>query len=92
MTWMNHWLIFLKTLEGNITNGQNSNNRLVVTDDYIMMNMGLNAIDLFCGCGGMGLGLKKAGFDVLYANDINKDAVETYRANLKETIVECGVE
>jgi len=52
--------------------------------------MGLKAIDMFCGCGGMGLGLKKAGFDVLYANDINEDAVKTYRANLKDTLVECG--
>lgn len=52
--------------------------------------MGLKAIELFCGCGGMGLGLKNAGFDVLYANDINEDAVKTYRENLKETIVECG--
>jgi len=52
--------------------------------------MGLKAIDLFCGCGGMGLGLKKAGFDVLYANDINEDAVNTYRANLKDTLVEYG--
>ena len=37
------------------------------------------AIDLFCGCGGMGLGLEMAGFEVLYANDINMDAANTYR-------------
>ena len=48
------------------------------------------AIDLFCGCGGMGLGLEMAGFDVLYANDINKDAANTYRKNLHAGIVECG--
>lgn len=47
------------------------------------------AIDLFCGCGGMGLGLEQAGYDVLYANDISKDATETYKANLSAGIVEC---
>ena len=46
-------------------------------------------IDLFCGCGGMGLGLETAGFDVLYANDISKDATDTYRSNLHAGIVEC---
>ena len=47
------------------------------------------AIDLFCGCGGMGLGLEQAGFEVLYANDISKDATETYRSNLHAGIVDC---
>ena len=48
------------------------------------------AIDLFCGCGGMGLGLERAGFEVLYANDVSKDATDTYRANLRAGTVECG--
>lgn len=48
-----------------------------------------SAIDLFSGCGGVGLGLEKAGFEVLYANDINEDAVKTYRANLNAKIVDC---
>jgi len=42
------------------------------------------AIDLFCGCGGLTLGLKKAGFKVLGAVDNDNLAVETYRANHKE--------
>ena len=53
-------------------------------------NVKPTAIDLFCGCGGMGLGLEMAGFDVLYANDINSDAANTYRKNLHAGIVECG--
>jgi len=48
------------------------------------------AMDLFCGCGGMGLGLHNAGFDVVYANDINGDALNTYRHNLPTKIVEEG--
>ena len=47
------------------------------------------AIDLFCGCGGMGLGLEQAGFAVLYANDISKDATDTYKSNLHAEIVDC---
>jgi DNA (cytosine-5)-methyltransferase 1 len=39
------------------------------------------AIDLFCGCGGLSLGLKKAGFNVVGAVDNDKLAVETYKAN-----------
>lgn len=41
-----------------------------------------NAIDLFAGCGGLSLGLEKAGFNILYANEINKDASDTYIKNL----------
>jgi len=39
-------------------------------------------IDLFAGCGGFSLGMKKAGFDVLVAVEIDKWAAETYRHNL----------
>lgn len=47
--------------------------------------MGLfKAISLFSGCGGADLGLSKAGFDILFANDIDADCCETYSKNIGE--------
>jgi len=40
------------------------------------------AVDLFCGAGGLGLGLERAGFTVIAAADTDPVALETYRANL----------
>ena len=41
-------------------------------------------IDLFAGCGGLSLGLEKAGFFPLYVNELNADALETYLQNRDE--------
>ena len=40
-----------------------------------------NVIDLFCGAGGLSLGLSWAGFATISANDNNKSALDTYRLN-----------
>ena len=39
-------------------------------------------ISLFSGCGGMDLGFKKAGFNIVYANDFDSDAQAIYSLNL----------
>lgn len=41
----------------------------------------LTAVDLFCGCGGLTVGLKEAGFDVRGAVDVDPLSVKTYLAN-----------
>jgi DNA (cytosine-5)-methyltransferase 1 len=45
-------------------------------------------IDLFCGAGGITEGFRRAGFECLYANDINRWAIETFRANHPGTYAE----
>jgi DNA (cytosine-5)-methyltransferase 1 len=47
----------------------------------------LTALDLFCGAGGLSLGLREAGFDVLGGVDDWPVALETYRANFPTHIV-----
>ena len=48
----------------------------------------LTAIDLFCGAGGLTLGLKQAGFDVLAGVESEGAPANTYRMNHSET-TEC---
>lgn len=40
-----------------------------------------NVIELFAGCGGLGLGFEKRGCKILWMNEFNKMACRTYRAN-----------
>ncbi len=49
--------------------------------------MSFTVVSLFSGCGGMDLGFIQAGFDVVWANDIFKEAVETYKFNIGNHIV-----
>lgn len=42
---------------------------------------------LFSGCGGLDLGFINSGFDVVWANDFFKEAVETYKKNIGNHIV-----
>jgi DNA (cytosine-5)-methyltransferase 1 len=41
----------------------------------------LRAVDLFAGCGGLSVGLKMAGFNVLAAVEYDVGAIEAYKAN-----------
>ncbi len=41
----------------------------------------LNVLDLFCGCGGMSTGLKKAGLNIIAGIDIWNKAIESYESN-----------
>ena len=45
--------------------------------EYIARTDGPLAIDLFCGAGGLSYGLHMAGFNVVLAAEIEKEAAET---------------
>ena len=47
----------------------------------------LTAIDLFSGCGGLSIGLKNAGFEVLMGLEINEEIAKTYASNHKKSVV-----
>jgi len=47
----------------------------------------MKIVSLFSGAGGLDLGFKMAGHNIIWANDLYSDAVETYRANLGDHIV-----
>ncbi len=49
-----------------------------------MAHKKLKAIDLFAGVGGIRIGFESAGFEIVYSNDFDKHASETYRLNFGE--------
>lgn len=47
----------------------------------------IDTISLFSGGGGLDLGFKRAGFNLVYAIDIDKTAVDSYKKNVDSNIV-----
>jgi len=47
----------------------------------------LKVVSLFSGAGGLDLGIIQAGCEVIWANDVDKDAVATYKRNVGDHIV-----
>lgn len=50
--------------------------------------MTIKAISLFAGVGGICIGFKKNGVEIVYANDFDKYACQTYRANFSHLLFE----
>src|SRR2546422_1812086 len=50
---------------------------------------GLTFIDLFCGGGGLALGFRDAGFESVWALDMDAASCRTYQANFKHQVY-CG--
>jgi len=54
----------------------------------IQVNSKIKVVSLFSGCGGFDLGFTQTNqFEIIWANDILKDACETYRNNIGDHIV-----
>ena len=47
----------------------------------------MKIISLFCGAGGLDLGLVQVGHEIVWANDNDTDAVATYRKNISDHVV-----
>jgi DNA (cytosine-5)-methyltransferase 1 len=46
-----------------------------------------SVVSLFCGCGGLDIGFKQSGFDLLYACDNDPAAVDCYARNVDRNVV-----
>lgn len=53
---------------------------------------GPRVIELFAGCGGMALGFKNAGFRTVLANEWDKDACDSLRANITDRVLNCAIQ
>ena len=49
-----------------------------------------NVLDLFCGAGGLSLGFKMAGFDIVGGVEFNQEAIDTHALNFKNGYHFCG--
>ena len=49
----------------------------------------LRTLDLFCGCGGLSLGFKQAGFDIVAGIDNDPEALQTFSLNFKNSTAFC---
>ena len=48
----------------------------------------MNVVSFFAGAGGLDLGFQKAGFNVIWANEYDKDIWETYEKNHPNTVLD----
>jgi len=53
---------------------------------------GPRVIELFAGCGGMALGFKDAGFRTVLANEWDKAACDSLRANITDRVLNCAIQ
>ncbi len=52
------------------------------------MDKKIRVVSLFAGCGGLDLGFEKAGYEIIWANEYDKDIWDTYRLNHKSTFLD----
>lgn len=56
------------------------------------MDEEIRVCSLFSEIGGIDLGFKQAGFEIVWANEIDKSACETYKTNLGDGhLVNCDI-
>lgn len=61
--------------------------------EYVLnKNIKPKVISLFSGCGGLDLGFHQEGYETIWANDIDEKAVETFKKNFGNVIVQKNIE
>ena len=50
--------------------------------------MDKRVVSLFSGCGGLDIGFERAGFDLVWANEYDKDIWQTYEKNHQKTVLD----
>lgn len=60
-------------------------------DAIYLKEVTLKVVDLFCGCGGLSLGLEKAGLEVVWACDHWDKAVEVYADNFDHAVDQADI-
>ena len=50
----------------------------------------MNSFELFAGCGGLGWGFHKEGFNIVVANELEENIAVTYKYNFPDTDVIVG--
>ena len=48
----------------------------------------MKVVSFFAGAGGLDIGFSKAGFDVIWANEYDKELWDTYQKNNQNTILD----
>jgi DNA (cytosine-5)-methyltransferase 1 len=75
-------------LKINFNTKDNSMTKLMkISKNINSKNKTFKVVSLFAGAGGMDLGFKNAGFDIVWANDFDYDATVTYSNNIGNHIV-----
>ncbi len=54
----------------------------------MLINCNMNIVSLFSGAGGLDLGFSNAGFNIIWANEFDKEIWETYQKNHKDTFLD----
>ena len=80
------WRIRASDIDKYIESSLNCNGRTDKTKNAVVEKMeektAPRLISLFSGCGGMDLGFKQAGFNIVWANDFDPDAQAVYSLNI----------
>jgi DNA (cytosine-5)-methyltransferase 1 len=65
-------------------------NRIRVQGSHLSEKVNFNFVDLFCGAGGLSIGLEQAGMNCILGTDINTYAMQSFREYHKNAETYCG--